>query len=103
MVEKWLDELGVSYISEWEFFPFRADIYLPEWHGVIEVDGPYHFSKADKKKDDYFWSVGKIPVIRLHYRVTKPHFIEGLEYWLDKWAEDAEERKKWWQTILLDA
>lgn len=50
-----LDDLRVSYISECEDFPpYQLDLYLPEWHLCVEVDGPTHgrYSAKDRERDD---------------------------------------------------
>lgn len=52
-VEKWLTEEGIGFISECgDYPPYRLDVYLPDVHGVIELDGPGHLRRRDQKRDD---------------------------------------------------
>ena len=46
-LEKW----GLGVMEEIDFPPFRADIYLPDFHAVVEVDGPRHAESADRRRD----------------------------------------------------
>lgn len=52
-MEKVLGEMGISFMSEQPFPPYTVDIYLPEWHLAIEIDGPFHSAAKDKLRDDY--------------------------------------------------
>lgn len=57
-VEKVLEAMGVNYISEHPVGVYSLDCYLPEWHLCIEIDGPYHMKKHDRKRDEDLRSVG---------------------------------------------
>ena len=46
-----LERRGLGLQVEVEFPPYRADIYLPLFHVVVEVDGPQHNEKADRKRN----------------------------------------------------
>ena len=50
-VIKWLENNGVELLEEVDFPPYRVDVYLPDYHAVIEVDGPHHTEKKDSKRD----------------------------------------------------
>ncbi|KKL74377.1 hypothetical protein LCGC14_2065500 [marine sediment metagenome] len=50
-VIKQLEKWGLGVMEEVDFPPFRADCYLPDYHVVVEVDGPQHSEKADNKRD----------------------------------------------------
>ena len=50
-VIKQLERWGLGVMEEVDFPPFRADCYLPDYHCVVEVDGPQHSEKADNKRD----------------------------------------------------
>lgn len=69
-VEALLDGLGISYVSECEDFqPYSIDIFLPEWHLAIEVDGPYHTPKGDKQRDAVLKAIG-VETLRLKGTMT---------------------------------
>lgn len=50
-VVKELERHGMNLMEEVEFPPYRADIYLPAYHVIIEVDGAQHSFAADRKRD----------------------------------------------------
>ena len=56
-VIKQLERWGLGVMEEVDFPPFRADIYLPDYHCVVEVDGPQHSEKADNKRDRELYDV----------------------------------------------
>jgi len=47
-----LGKKGLQYTEEYPIGPYSVDIYLPELHLLVEVDGPFHFAAADKKRSD---------------------------------------------------
>ncbi len=67
-VEALLDEMGISYQSEVPIDGYCLDIYLPEWHLAIEVDGMGHYPKKDQKRDTYLLLEHNIQTLR----ITKP-------------------------------
>ncbi len=50
-VIKVLERHGLGLLEEVEFPPYRADVYLPAYHVVVEVDGAQHNMRADRKRD----------------------------------------------------
>ena len=50
-VIKVLERHGMGLMEEVEFPPYRADIYLPAYHALVEVDGAQHSERADRKRD----------------------------------------------------
>ena len=46
-----LERWGLGVMVEVEFPPYRADIYLSSFHAAVEVDGPRHSEKADRKRN----------------------------------------------------
>ncbi len=46
-----LERRGIGLMEEIDFPPYRADCYLPEYHALVEIDGPQHSEKADRKRD----------------------------------------------------
>jgi very-short-patch-repair endonuclease len=46
-----LESRGVQLIEEVPFPPYTVDIYIPDYHIAVEVDGPQHSKKNDTKRD----------------------------------------------------
>lgn len=47
-----LSRRGIQYMEEYPIGPYSVDIYLPEIGRLVELDGPGHFRKADKVRED---------------------------------------------------
>lgn len=52
-VATWIRELGFAHSLEAEFGDYWVDIYVAELNLAIELDGPYHFSSRDNKRDAF--------------------------------------------------
>ena len=39
-------------MEEYPVGPYSIDIYLPDMNRLVELDGPGHFRKADKVRED---------------------------------------------------
>ena len=50
-----LDKLGVRYIRQYPIWTGRkrhyADIYIPKYRLILEIDGKYHYTKEQARKD----------------------------------------------------
>lgn len=105
-VEKILDAMQLAYESEKIFEPYRVDIYLPEWHCAVEIDGPYHLKKADTKRDEFLREIYKLPVLRIktqrkNYRSSTPSFIAALiTAFIEESAITTKARKSEWLMTL---
>ncbi len=54
LIAECLDEFGIRYEQQLEFFPYIVDFFVAEVEMVIEADGIYgHLQKKDKKRDEY--------------------------------------------------
>ena len=54
LIAECLDEFGIRYEQQLEFFPYIVDFFVAELEMVIEADGIYgHLQKKDKKRDEY--------------------------------------------------
>ena len=54
LIAECLDEFGIRYEQQLEFFPYTVDFFVAELEMVIEADGIYgHLQKKDKKRDEY--------------------------------------------------
>jgi len=51
LVVEWVRATGLGANSQEDFPPYVADVYVPDLELVIEVDGPLHLKKSDKKRD----------------------------------------------------
>ena len=63
-----LEGWGYELLVEIEFPPYRVDIYLPDIHAVVEVDGTQHTKKGNRKRD---WALVEqycLPTFRLRAR-----------------------------------
>ena len=73
-VIKQLEKWGLGVMEEVDFPPFRADCYLPDYHCVVEVDGPQHSEKADNKRDKELCDVYGLYVFHISSKnVNKKH------------------------------
>lgn len=101
-VEEIVKDMGLSFMSEQHFSPYTVDIYLPEWHIAVEIDGPLHVQSKDEKKDEYLLQEFALPVLRIN---TKRAFrIESIEdrilEFIDLNCENVDVRKEKWRTKL---
>jgi very-short-patch-repair endonuclease len=63
-----LAALGLPYRFQHGFFKPRyriVDFYLPDQDLIVEIDGPYHDSEADRQQDLEFEQFHGIHVLRL--------------------------------------
>lgn len=61
LLAKWIRGLGVGCNLEEDFEPYVVDIYIPDLDLAVEVDGPFHFKKRDKVRDE---------VLNMKYGIT---------------------------------
>lgn len=102
-VEKALQKMGVSYISENEDFPpYTLDLYLNDFHLCIEVDGPKHSTKKDTVRDQWILERYGIPTLRIK---TKGSWQNQLKLekeilaFLEEYADSYKERKMIYLTL----
>jgi very-short-patch-repair endonuclease len=60
----WIRELGLVVEEEYPVGPYTVDIYLPEIHAAIEVDGPDHRKKRDETRDHRILETYFMPTFR---------------------------------------
>lgn len=93
------DFLHQNFVSECtDFPPYQLDIYLPEWHACVEVDGPYHLSKKDIERDAYLWEHYRISTYRINAKNGLRHdeVIEQLTAAIEDASLTAASRKAEW-------
>ncbi len=95
-VETWLDGIGVRYDSEvTDFPPYSADIYLPDSHIILEIDGPRHTRRKDTERDQVMFERYGIKTFRFDARkgLKKLPTIMRIENAISLGLHTAEERK----------
>lgn len=85
-VEKWLREQGISFTSECEDYPpYKLDLYLPDVHAAIEMDGPSHLRRRDRERDDILAT--KYGVMTLHLvtigGLIKEETVKAIERFME--------------------
>ena len=60
-----LENSGLCIIEEQEFPPYTVDIYLPDVHLGVEVDGPHHELKRDARRDEQLLNDYLLPVLHV--------------------------------------
>lgn len=98
-VEWLLDFHGISYLSECELFPpYQLDLYLPEWHLDVEVDGLGHTPKHDGARDEALLRLGVV-TLRLDVRKgVKPAVIwPEIKEFIETHAKTTDARKAQWR------
>jgi very-short-patch-repair endonuclease len=94
-IEGILNEMNINFDSEVAFKPYRVDLYLSEWHFVIEVDGPQHSSKKDLVRDQTLEIAYHLRVLHIPTGKRKQEVIDLITEAAENWAGDAEERKRY--------
>lgn len=95
-VERYLDELNISYESEIPFPPYRVDIYLSEWHIALEIDGPFHSRAKDKIRDKYLEEFYGLRILRLPVGMLAWNIKNKIQNFIEDHADDCDERKLIW-------
>lgn len=102
--EKMLDALRISYFSEHEeMVPWCLDVYVPEWHFAVEIDGPHHTPKGDLRRDTNLLEQYACPTLRLpaELMATRDGKTEAIERFIkfaEEHAGDVHERKAKWRS-----
>lgn len=76
-VSKYLNAMGIDHINEYNFDRFSVDIYVPDFHVAIEVDGPSHLAKKDSRRDATLRERCALPV--LHIKAGARKYINLLD------------------------
>ena len=75
-----LEQHGLEVMEEVPFPPYTADIYVPRFHMVVEVDGPQHSAKADTRKTRDLIHVYHLAVVRFKAGVSDTEVISTMDY-----------------------
>jgi len=89
-----LERINIPCMVEVDFPPYKIDIYIPDAHIGVEVDGPHHSEKKDKKRDKYLMDTYNLPIIRLTMgQAKKAHSVkEIVQEKHDRWIWSAKDR-----------
>lgn len=101
-IETCLDEEGINYKSEEYFSPYTLDVYLPEWHIGIEVDGPFHSATKDKVRDRYLEEMYGLVILRINMKYWNPKnsIKNKIRQFIEEQADSSDERKTVWKNWL---
>ncbi len=82
MVLDWVRDTGIGANSQEDFPPYVVDVYIPDLDLAIEIDGPFHLSKRDKKRDNILLAQG-IDTWRIPLKKVKVSYKEEFlkEFW----------------------
>ena len=82
MVLNWVRDTGIGANPQEDFPPYVVDVYVPDLNLAIEIDGPLHLSKRDKKRDEILASQG-IETWRIPLKVIKVSYKEEFlkKFW----------------------
>lgn len=93
-VEQILEQEGIAYESEVVFNPYQVDIYLPEFHMAVEIDGPQHglYSRRDDFRDHYLYEQYGLRIVRIRTSEVQ-HARSRIIGFIERWSADVEYRK----------
>ena len=82
LVAAWIREAGFGTTLEEDFPPYVVDVYIPDLHLGIELDGPHHFRKRDAIRDENLLSEYSLEIWRFNnaeiVRNYKSIFIDNI-------------------------
>ncbi len=88
-----LEKMGVGLMEEVDFPPYRADLYLPDYHVIVEIDGPLHNTRRDLKRDVELRNEYGLMTFRISSRnISLTHWAGPLRVFLDAAINDRDER-----------
>ena len=88
LVLEWVRATGLGANAQEDFPPYVVDVYVPDLDLAIEVDGPLHLRKSDKKRDlrlrtEYGVDTWRIPLKRMS-KSYKAEFTAELQQIIKK-------------------
>ena len=84
----WCEEIGLTVLLEYNVPPYYLDIYLPELKLAVELDGPMHSRKRDKKRDGFIKRRHGIDVWRFRNRDITDTFQKQFNSHINKRAKE---------------
>lgn len=96
-VEDILRTAGLSFESEREFGIYTVDIYFPEFHIGVEVDGPGHLRKHDTHRDGVLLKEHGLYILRVKHDQDKGDIEQAVFDFIDQHYVDSDVRKTVWR------
>lgn len=88
-----LEKMGVGLMEEVDFPPYRIDLYLPDYHVAVEIDGPMHSKRQDLKRDMNLSLEYWLPTFRIAHNQTHPRYWSiSLKVFLESSLQTRNER-----------
>ena len=88
LVNSWIEEMGLGTQVEYGVGQYFIDIYVPDLLLGIELDGPWHLRKRDKKRDKYILENHGIETWRIPIKdINMPYKQELVGRILDRVKE----------------
>ena len=87
--------------SEVDLYPWKLDIYLPDYHVGVEVDGPQHGVKRESKRDRDIFELYGIPIIRIKAQDVSEDCLVLIAEFCDQYVFSFPERMKVFKKCLL--
>ena len=76
MVLEWVRSTGLDANPQEDFPPYVVDVYIPDMKLGIEIDGPLHLSRKDKKRDQELKNNYGVDIWRLPLKILKVSYKE---------------------------
>ena len=90
-----LERAGLGLQVEVEFPPYRVDIYLPDHHLAVEVDGPVgHSNRENDRRDTALWQAYGLKTLRVRHDVKKEQLLAEVRLTIKEWGHDAAARRE---------
>lgn len=94
-IAQWVRDYGLMADEEYSLpSGHRLDIYLPELHGGIEVNGPHHHRKHDAERAEGIFRDFAIPLLDVPIGIAKEPFYCFLIEFIVEWTETASQRQR---------
>lgn len=92
-VERYLEREHLNFVSEAQFPPYQVDIYLPEWHLAVEIDGPFHLQKHDRFRDQVLRDTYGLLVLRIGYKhLSRDKVMRAVKQFIEQNADSTQRR-----------
>ena len=95
LIAKSLDDFGMRYQEQADFFPYTVDFFIPDVGMIIEADGYYgHLAKRDAKRDEYLGNHKDVDIIVHIKEKTKETIKERVWQELNRLSDPIREAEK---------
>ena len=95
LIAKSLDDFGMRYQEQADFFPYTVDFFIPDVGMIIEADGySGHLAKRDAKRDEYLGNHKDVDIIVHIKEKTKETIKERVWQELNRLSDPIREAEK---------